>query len=224
MSNEEPNDIKQEEVVDIVDITQLINPFPGLRPFGIEESHLFFGREGQSDEVLMKLSDNRFAAILGASGSGKSSLMYCGLIPTLYGGFMTDAGSNWRIVVTRPGGGPIDNLAESLLIRDKEYANLSDEDKLIRRTIIGTVLRSSSLGLVEVVRQLKTDDHQNVLVLVDQFEELFRYRKLEAATSDLDESSAFVNLLLEAIHQYDEPIYVALTMRSDFIGECAQFP
>ena len=65
---------------------------------------------------------------------------------------------------------------------------------------------------------------KNVLILVDQFEELFRYRKLESATSDLDESSAFVNLLLEAIHQYDEPIYIALTMRSDFIGECAQFP
>lgn len=217
-------DIQEQEVQDIVDITQLINPFPGLRPFGIEESHLFFGREGQSDEVLVKLSENKFVAILGASGSGKSSLMFCGLIPTLYGGFMTNAGSNWRIIVTRPGGGPIDNLAESLLIRDREYANLNEEDKLIRKTIISTVLRSSSLGLVEVVRQLKTDDFQNVLILVDQFEELFRYRKLESATSDLDESSAFVNLLLEAIHQYDEPIYIALTMRSDFIGECAQFP
>ncbi|MEQ9401943.1 MAG: High-affnity carbon uptake protein Hat/HatR [Cyclobacteriaceae bacterium] len=222
--SEKDTDIQQHEAQDIVDITQLINPFPGLRPFGIEESHLFFGREGQSDEILGKLSENKFVAILGASGSGKSSLMFCGLIPTLYGGFMTDAGSNWRIVVTRPGGGPIDNLAEALLIRDKEYANLSDEDKLIRKTIIGTVLRSSSLGLVEVVRQLKADDHQNILILVDQFEELFRYRKLESATSDLDESSAFVNLLLEAIHQYDEPIYIALTMRSDFIGECAQYP
>lgn len=224
MSDKEIDVQGHEEVQDIVDITQLINPFPGLRPFGIEESHLFFGREGQSDEVLVKLSENKFVAILGASGSGKSSLMYCGLIPTLYGGFMTEAGSNWRIVVTRPGGGPIDNLAESLLIRDKEYSNLGDEDKLIRKTIISTVLRSSSLGLVEVVRQLKTDDFQNVLILVDQFEELFRYRKLESATSDLDESSAFVNLLLEAIHQYDEPVYIALTMRSDFIGECAQFP
>ncbi|MEQ8906166.1 High-affnity carbon uptake protein Hat/HatR [Ekhidna sp.] len=222
--SEKEIDVQGQETQDIVDITQLINPFPGLRPFGIEESHLFFGREGQSDEVLVKLSENKFVAILGASGSGKSSLMYCGLIPTLYGGFMTEAGSNWRIVVTRPGGGPIDNLAESLLIKDKEYSNLGDEDKLIRKTIISTVLRSSSLGLVEVVRQLKADDFQNVLILVDQFEELFRYRKLESATSDLDESSAFVNLLLEAIHQYDEPVFIALTMRSDFIGECAQFP
>lgn len=206
------------------DIAEFVDPFPGLRPFGIEESHLFFGREGQSDEVLMKLSENKFVGILGASGSGKSSLMYCGLIPTLYGGFMTQAGSNWRIVVTRPGGGPVDNLAESLLIKDEQYNDLDDEEKLIRKTITSTVLRSSSLGLIEAVKQLKSSDQENVLILVDQFEELFRYKKLETLSSDLDESSAFVNLLLEAVNQYDAPIYVALTMRSDFIGDCAQFP
>ncbi|UXX79320.1 High-affnity carbon uptake protein Hat/HatR [Reichenbachiella carrageenanivorans] len=206
------------------DISQFVDPFPGLRPFGIEESHLFFGREGQSDEVLMKLAENKFVGILGASGSGKSSLMYCGLIPTLYGGFMTQAGSNWRIVVTRPGGGPIDNLAEALLSKDQIYNELDDEEQLIRKTITSTVLRSSSLGLIEAVKQLKSSDQENVLILVDQFEELFRYKKLETLSSDLDESSAFVNLLLEAVHQYDAPIYVALTMRSDFIGDCAAFP
>lgn len=216
--------IDQNQGQDIIDITELINPFPGLRPFGIEESHLFFGREGQSDEVLVKLSENKFIGILGASGSGKSSFMYCGLVPSLSGGFMTEAGSNWRVVVARPGGGPIDNLAEALLIKDKAYSNLSEEDKLIKKTIIGTVLRSSSLGLVEVIKQLKTEDDQNILIVIDQFEELFRFRKLESATSDMDESSAFVNLLLEAIHQFDEPIYVTITMRSDFIGECAKFP
>ena len=208
----------------IVDIAELINPFPGLRPFGVEESHLFFGREGQSDEALVKLAENRFVGILGASGSGKSSFMYCGLIPNLHGGFMNEAGSNWRIVVARPGGGPIDNLAEALLVKDQAYNSLSEEDKLIRKTIIGTVLRSSSLGLIEVIKQLKDDKSQNVLVLIDQFEELFRFSKLESSTSDRDESSAFVNLLLEAIHQYDEQIYVAITMRSDFIGECAKYP
>lgn len=214
----------QDQVKDIVDITELINPFPGLRPFGIEEGHLFFGREGQSDEVLVKLAENKFAAILGSSGSGKSSFMYCGLVPSLNGGFMTQAGSNWRVVVARPGGGPIDNLAEALLIKDKQYSKLSEEDKLIKKTIIGTVLRSSSLGLVEVIRQLRTENDQNVLVVIDQFEELFRFRKLEAAISDMDESSAFVNLLLEAVHQFEEPIFVTITMRSDFIGECAKFP
>ena len=217
-------DIKTQQDQEVGDITGLINPFPGLRPFGVEESHLFFGREGQSDEVLVKLSENKFVAILGSSGSGKSSFMYCGLIPSLNGGFMTDAGSNWKVVVARPGGGPIDNLAESILMRDKSYASLSEEDQLIKKTIIGTVLRSSSLGLVEVIKQLKGEKNENVLIVIDQFEELFRFRKIEAATSDQDESTAFVNLLLEAIHQFDEPIYVTITMRSDFIGECAKFP
>lgn len=217
-------EIKSTREQGAISISELVDPFPGLRPFGIEESHLFFGREGQSDEVLMKLAENKFVAILGASGSGKSSLMYCGLIPTLYGGFMAEAGSDWRIVVTRPGGGPIDNLAEALLIKDDAYHNLDDEEQLIRKTITSTVLRSSSLGLIEVIKQLKASDRQNVLILVDQFEELFRYKKLETLSSDLDESSAFVNLLLEAVHQYDAPVYVALTMRSDFIGDCASFP
>ena len=219
------NNIIHEESTEVsADITEFINPFPGLRPFGIEESHLFFGREGQSDEVLEKLSENKFVAILGTSGSGKSSLMYCGLIPTLYGGFMTDAGSNWKVVVTRPGGGPVDNLAESLLMGNKEYANLSEEDKNVKKTITSVVLRSSSLGLIEVNNQLKENDKQNTLILVDQFEELFRYRKLEAFSSNQDESSSFINLLLEAINKSDESIYVVITMRSDFIGECAKFP
>ena len=206
------------------DISEFVNPFPGLRPFGVEEAHLFFGREGQSDELLIKLAENKFVGVLGASGSGKSSLMYCGLIPTLHGGFMTQAGSTWRIVVARPGGGPVDNLAEALLTKDKIYNELDEEERLIRKTIMATVLRSSSLGLVEAVKQIRASENENVLILIDQFEELFRFKKLESNISDLDESSAFVNLLLEAVHQFDQPIYVALTMRSDFIGDCAQYP
>ena len=62
-------------------LTGIENPFPGLRPFKIEESHLFFGREGQSDEVLLKLSKSRFVGVIGPSGSGKSSFIYCGVLP-----------------------------------------------------------------------------------------------------------------------------------------------
>ena len=64
----------------------LFNPFPGLRPFTREESHLFFGREGQSKSVLTSLEKHNFVAVIGASGSGKSSLIYCGVIPDLIGG------------------------------------------------------------------------------------------------------------------------------------------
>ncbi len=199
------------------------NPFPGLRPFKIEESHLFFGREGQSDEVLLKLSKNRFVGVIGPSGSGKSSFIYCGVMPILYGGFLTDASPNWEVIVTRPGSGPIDNLAESLLKTARDY-NLADtEDKKIKRTIVSTLLRSSSLGLVEAIQQSRRSADINYLVLVDQFEELFRFKDSTDPNS-VNESLAFINLLMEAINYEDAPIYIAITMRSDFIGDCAQFP
>jgi WD40 repeat protein/energy-coupling factor transporter ATP-binding protein EcfA2 len=199
------------------------NPFPGLRPFKIEESHLFFGREGQSDEVLLKLSKNRFVGVIGPSGSGKSSFIYCGVLPILYGGFLTDASPNWEVVVTRPGAGPIDNLAESLLKSNKEYQETDVEEQKIKRTIFSTLLRSSSLGLVEAIEQSRRSADVNYLILVDQFEELFRFKDSTDPNS-VNETLAFVNLLMEAVNYPDAPIYVAITMRSDFIGDCAQFP
>jgi len=199
------------------------NPFPGLRPFKIEESHLFFGREGQSDEVLLKLSKSRFVGVIGPSGSGKSSFIYCGVLPILYGGFLTDSSPNWEVVVTRPGAGPIDNLAESLLKTVKDYNFADPEDKKIKRTIVSTLLRSSSLGLVEAIQHSRRKDDINYLILVDQFEELFRFKD-SADSNSVNESLAFINLLMEAANYEDSPIYIAITMRSDFIGECAQFP
>ncbi|HEY5690052.1 MAG TPA: High-affnity carbon uptake protein Hat/HatR [Cyclobacteriaceae bacterium] len=199
------------------------NPFPGLRPFKIEESHLFFGREGQSDEVLLKLSKNRFVGVIGPSGSGKSSFVYCGVLPILYGGFLTDVSPDWEVVVTRPGAGPIDNLAEALLKSSDDYSGSDVEDQKIKRTIVGTLLRSSSLGLVEAVQQSRRSKKTNYLILVDQFEELFRFKD-STDPGSVDETLAFVNLLMEAINYEDAPIYVAITMRSDFIGDCAQFP
>ena len=199
------------------------NPFPGLRPFKIEESHLFFGREGQSDEVLLKLSKHRFVSVIGPSGSGKSSFIYCGVLPILYGGFLTDASPNWEVVVTRPGAGPIDNLADSIIEKDLMYQESDEEEKKIKKTIITTLLRSSSLGLVEAILQSRRSEDKNYLILVDQFEELFRFKDSDDSGA-VNETLAFVNLLIEAMNYSDVPIYVAITMRSDFIGDCSQFP
>lgn len=195
----------------------LFNPFPGLRPFSIEESHLFFGREGQSEEVLYNLSKNRFVAVVGSSGSGKSSLMYCGLVPILHGGFITEAGSKWKVIVTRPGNDPIGNLAEAIAT----YESKTDSD--YNKAIIRSVLESSSLGLVEAVKQLEKDEDENILILADQFEELFRFKKKFDNTNSTNESFAFVKLLLEAVKQTEVPVYIVMTMRSDFIGECSQY-
>src|SRR2546423_5246420 len=90
-----------------------VNPFPGLRPFDFDESHLFFGRDGQSEQLIAKLARTRFLAVVGTSGSGKSSLVRAGLLPVLHGGFMTSARSNWRIAIMRPGSDPVGNLAQA---------------------------------------------------------------------------------------------------------------
>src|SRR5580704_14100977 len=104
------------------------NPFPGLRPFEPEEDHLFFGREKQIDELLRRLRSCRFLSVVGTSGSGKSSLVRSGLIPSLQSGFMAKAGSSWRIATLRPGEDPIGHLAASLnapdvLVTDAELAS-----------------------------------------------------------------------------------------------------
>lgn len=198
------------------------NPYPGLRPFQADETHLFFGRETQRTELLRRLRESRFLAVVGASGSGKSSLVRAGLLPGLHGGFMADDGSAWRIADLRPGRDPIGNLAAALdrpgVLRDTERPD--DEPSFTEAT-----LRRSSLGLAAAVRQARLPAGDRVLVLVDQFEELFRVLDArEGASGDAEsDANAFVALLLEAARQAELPIYVVLTMRSDFLGECARF-
>ncbi|MCB9232719.1 MAG: hypothetical protein H6581_13695 [Bacteroidia bacterium] len=210
-----------EKTANIAPQSNLANPFPGLRPFRLQENSLFFGREEQTDALLEQLSSNRFVAVIGSSGSGKSSLVRAGLIPLLQGGFMTEVGSHWRVVITRPGGGPIDNLAAAL----NKDQNISEKDPDTRNFQTGltrALLRTSSMGLVEVIENQKKP-RESTLILVDQFEELFRYRDQAAGHESINESIAFVNLLLEAVRNRRAPIFVLLTMRSDFLGECAQF-
>ncbi|MBA3240864.1 MAG: ATP-binding protein, partial [Acidobacteria bacterium] len=67
---------------------KITNPFPGLRPFESDEYRLFFGREGQSDALLERLGRAHFLAVVGTSGSGKSSLVRAGMLPALRGGMM----------------------------------------------------------------------------------------------------------------------------------------
>lgn len=201
--------------------TKLINPFPGLRPFHPDEAHLFFGREGQSEEVLANLARNKFAAVLGASGTGKSSLIYCGLLPTLYGGFLHNGRSKWKIIVTRPGLNPTNNLAYSIAetLGDKNDPEKIETDSLINMA----VLRRSTSGISNVIKQYEIGPKDNVLILVDQFEELFRYQFSGKNKDAANQSDHFINLLVDTVKQTELPIYVVVTMRSDFIGDCSPF-
>jgi energy-coupling factor transporter ATP-binding protein EcfA2 len=207
----------------IADSKRIKNPFPGLRPFETDEYRLFFGREGQSDELIKRLERTHFLAIVGTSGSGKSSLVRAGLLPALRGGLMAGAGSGWRISIMRPGSDPIGNLA----------AALADKDVLLEAggalaaaeagAVIEATLRRGSLGLVEAAKRARLGEHEKLLIVVDQFEELFRFRAARTLSSTGDDAAAFVKLLIEASQQRELQIYVVPTMRSDFLGDCAQF-
>jgi hypothetical protein len=203
-------------------VAQVENPFPGLRSFTTDDSHLFFGRDGQIDEILDKMARNRFVAVMGYSGSGKSSLMFCGLVPALYGGFITHSGSNWNVVTTRPGSSPIKSLINSVIEFMVKTGRIEEGESEVYRAIINAVLRSSNEGLIEVARFLQRNDNENTFFLIDQFEEVFRYRDQEDREA-LNDAQLYVNLALTAIEQTAVPTFIALTMRSDFIGECSVF-
>ena len=192
----------------------LKNPYPGLRPFEEADFHLFFGRDEQIDELLRRLSRGRFVCVTGVSGSGKSSLVKAGLIPALRRGYVARSGSRWRIATCRPGDNPIAALAEAL----SEGAQLTSD------------LERSSHALVHAAQSLLPEE--SLLVVVDQFEELFRYKEKlrvedEAArrhkAKGAERAAHFVRLLLTAAADESVPVYVVLTMRSDYLGDCAQF-
>ena len=193
------------------------NPFPGLRPFATDERHLFFGREQQVADILVRLRMNRFVAVVGSSGSGKSSLIRAGLLPELHGGTMRAAGSSWRVVIMRPSGDPITHLSQVLGESDL-YQSQPEQELTLR---VGVTLERSGLGLAEAVRQASLPPRTNFLIVVDQFEEIFRYTQNTPTARNA--ATAFVRLLLEASRQAEVPIYVVLTMRSDFLGECSQY-
>ena len=197
------------------------NPFPGLRPFQQEETDLFFGRDRQSDELLRRLGKSRFLAVVGTSGSGKSSLVRAGLLPALEGGFLASAGSHWHIALMRPQDNPIGYLAEALAATGT-FARLG-LDQIATRSVLDTALRRSSLGLVEAMQVAQLQAHENVLVVVDQFEEIFRFADLAKKRGAGDEAPAFIKLLLAAAQHAAMKIYVVITMRSDFLGDCARF-
>ena len=193
------------------------NPFPGLRPFTPSESDLFFGREGQSDEILNKLKKNRFVTIIGASGSGKSSLIYCGIIPRLQREGI-ETGVKWKVLSMRPGNDPVGNMIQMFL-----GGNDNPPIDEAKRAEIESLLRNDPDGLVEAIKLARASSSEKVLILIDQFEELFRFSSTRREGVARNESRNYVNQIVNAVNKSDEGINTIITMRSDFIGECAHF-
>jgi hypothetical protein len=202
-------------------------PYPGLRPFESHEAFLFRGRELHTQALLDRLASEHFLAVVGTSGSGKSSLVRAGLLPALYRGYLVGASTHWRIAVMRPGGAPLAELDRALAdaLADRVEPVAYGGGPLAQVVPVRDVapVPRTSLDCTRAVRQANLPDGTNFLLVVDQFEELFRFETERRSADGGAEAALFVQNLLEAADSYDERIYVVLTIRSDFLGRCAQF-
>jgi tetratricopeptide (TPR) repeat protein len=204
------------------------HPFPGLRPFAYQDREFFFGRQDQIYALYRRIDRFRFLTVVGSSGSGKSSLVRAGLLPLLDDETREAGGHNWVWCEMRPGDAPLSRLTDLLV-------GLSvDEDPMVasgRRDRIAAQLRRSSFGISEALAETRSVAGKSLVLVIDQFEELFRYApgssdKTGLTAEDVrarDEATQFVQLLLESSHSPSNKTHVLLTMRSDFIGDCARF-
>lgn len=198
--------------------TDTTNPYVGLRPFNVNESILFFGRNEQTTELLQRLHQHHFVAVVGSSGSGKSSLIKAGLIPALKAGYLVDDSDQWFIAIMKPGQSPLYNLAEAVL----EQVNAHSDPTAVA-ALVKQIEEEGADVLLSLFETIRNQNNTNFFLLVDQFEELFRFAMEQKDVARKDEAIDFVNIMLELAQQKQVPIYIVITMRTDFIGDCVQF-
>ena len=179
---------------------ELTNPYQGLRAFGESDAADFFGRSGLIDVVLERLStsglDGRILIVVGASGTGKSSVVRAGVLPRVRAG-AAPGSENWFVTTMLPGGAPFKELAESLRrVAVGETDGLAEE------------LAADHAGIDHVLRRIVPQGSQLLLVL-DQFEELF-------TLSPPDEQRAFLDGLTFAAVADDSRVRLIATLRADY--------
>lgn len=192
------------------------SPFLGLQYFDEQDADRFFGREMLVARIVARLAGSRFLAVIGASGSGKSSLARAGVIPALRrgerladGGLPPTDSGQWDIRIFTPSAHPLEALAASLT-RDSESVSAA--------TVLRADLEQDSRSLALAARRLLAQNGRKCLLLViDQFEEIFTQCRYEA------ERKAFIENLLYATNpENPQPVRVLLTLRADFYAQLAQ--
>jgi WD40 repeat protein/energy-coupling factor transporter ATP-binding protein EcfA2 len=186
-----------------------VAPYRGLRVFGEEDAPFFFGRDREVQRLLEKLKSSRFVAVLGPSGSGKSSLVRAGLVPELRAGALAEV-EDWHVVMLRPGAAPLTAVAAQLAGLRAGQSMQATLDELARDP--------RSLHLSVELALADRSPGERVLVVVDQLEEVFTLCDDEAERRQL------FSALLYATSAPGGRTVVTVTMRSDFYGRCAAYP
>jgi WD40 repeat protein len=191
-------------------------PYKGLTYFDESDADLFVGREALVSKLLEYIlalegdkepAASRFLAIVGASGSGKSSLVRAGVVPALR---WHQTSANWPIHVLTPTAHPVESLA----------VNLAENAASVAATavLIDDLMRDPRSLHLHVGRLLKGSGAAHLLLAIDQFEELFTLCQSE------DERTAFVGNLLTACSSPDGPTILVIALRADFYAHCAGYP
>ena len=197
------------------------NPYPGLRPFREDEALIFYGRNSHKDEVLARLNNSQLVFVTGPSGCGKSSLIKAGVLPALQAGLLTKAGYHWTTLQMRPGQRPLVNLAAAFKSVEPEPSadggNGIELDSVLRSEASGLWLAANSV----VPLHNASPPHKapaRLLLLIDQFEEIFGEQIQEPADVD-----RFVRLLVRFAERPHPNLFIIVTLRSDYLGQCANF-
>jgi len=177
------------------------NPYKGLRAFDEADAADFFGREALIDRLLERLADpaqGRFLAVVGPSGSGKSSLVKAGLLPALRRGRL-DGSGRWFFAKLSPGAHPFEELNAALL-----SVTIGGIESWL------PVLRADPRGLLTAAEAIVPDDEAALLLVIDQFEEVF------TLVEDDAKRAAFLECLQVALAAPGSPLRVIVTLRADF--------
>lgn len=201
-------EVTEEKVT--VTVENAICPYKGLRYFDCndEDPKYFHGREELTDQLIDKVRTSNFVAILGASGSGKSSVLRAGLLHQLKLGRKLAGSENWQYLIMLPGDRPLQNLAQAFI-----DPTLTQPDKAEQLGKAEGLLKEGADGLR---RLIQSSDTPKTLLVIDQFEEVF------TLCSDFNEREEFFKCILGAIEQLPDKLCIVLTMRADFFGKCVE--
>ena len=193
----------------------------GLRPYQKEDADFFFGREKEVEGLLQILQKDKLVTLIGAPGTGKSSLINAGLIPRLEKGFLAQAGKQWAVCKFRPGISPIENLAYSLTSEGsltlEGKANTEDFSDYLQ-----TLKDLASLGLTEIFTKSQINNKKNLLIVIDQLEDLFTFsRFFDSDQSEQDD--LLFDLVARTVKIKDTAIYFALVIQSDYVSHLSQY-